>query len=267
MSTIQKTEDRMQKGDRRRHKAGTAFCLLYSLVFASQLGAQTVGEAHLRRLLSVPLGALPPLAMLMPASRNHNYWVGRFQMGTQRDNLSGDLTTAALGLDFQWRGGSAFGLTGGYQSADCEENVIGCNGHALFGARARFNVVTGGPTFAALVGDNSATTTLGAEFGAGYAPNAIAGRNACAVDMAAPLSISLFQRIRLLSYFTPGIAWDVRCPVAGSERGGASTFIGAGIGWQQMFGRALDLSFGAQRFMRRGAGIQLGVNITYVRLP
>jgi hypothetical protein len=263
---------RRQKGEGRREKSGmqkaiTAFCLLASLFSASELAAQTVGEAHLRRLLAVPLGALPPLAMLMPASRNHNYWVGRFQAGAQRDNLSGDLTAAALGLDFQWRGGSAFGLTGGYQAADCEENVIGCNPHALYGARARFNVLTGGPTFAALVGDNSATTTLGAEFGAGYAPNAIAGRNGCAVDVAAPISISLFQRVRVLSYFTPGIAWDVRCPVHGSEGGSASTFVGAGFGWQQIFGRALDVSFGAQRILRRGAGLQLGVNVTYVRLP
>jgi hypothetical protein len=248
-------------------KAITGFCLLSSLFLTSKLDAQTVGEAHLRRLLSVPLGALPPLAMLMPASRNHNYWVGRFQWGTQRDNLSGDLTTGALGLDFQWRGGSAFGLTAGYQNADCEENVVGCSGHPLFGARARFNIVTGGPTFAALVGDNSATTTLGAEFGAGYAPRAIGENNACAVDIAAPLSISFFQKVRLLSYFTPGLAWDVRCPVRGSERSGASTFIGAGIGLQQLFHRGLDISVGAQRFMRRGAGVQIGVNVTYVRLP
>ena len=236
------------------------------MALAAPMSGQSVGEAHLRRLLSVPLGALPPLAMLMPASRNHNYWVGRVQAGTQRDNLSGDLTAAALVLDFQWRGGSAFGITGGYQAADCEENVIGCSGHPLFGARARFNVVTGGPTFAALIGDNSATTTLGAEFGAGYAPNALAGRNACAVDMAAPISISLFQRVRMLTYFTPGIAWDVRCPHAGSEGGGASTFAGAGVGIQQLANRGLDVSFGVQRIMRRGAGLQLGVNVTYVRL-
>lgn len=241
--------------------------LLLGLAIANPLAAQTVGEAHLRRLLAVPLGALPPVAMLMPASRNHNYWVGRLQAGTQRDNLSGDLDAAALGLDFQWRGGSTFGLTGGYQFADCEEGVVGCSGHALFGARAKFNIVTGGPTFASLVGDNSATTTLGAEFGAGYAPNALAGRNACAFDVAAPISISMFQRVRLLTYFTPGIAWDIRCPRSGSQAGGASTFAGAGIGLQQLFNRALDVSLGVQRIMRRGAGLQLGVNVAYVRLP
>ena len=267
MMTRKEQGGRRKEENRRELSRSWIATVLLLCLIAQPLAAQTPGEAHLRRLLNVPLGALPPLAMLMPASRNHNYWVGRFQTGTQRDNLTGDLSAAALGLDFQWRGGSAFGITGGYQSADCEENVTGCNGHALFGARARFNVVTGGPTFAALIGDNSATTTLGAEFGAGYAPNAIAGRNACAVDVAAPISISLFQRFRMLTYFTPGIAWDVRCPTGGSQRGGASTFAGAGIGLQQLANRGLDVSFGVQRIMRRGAGLQLGINVTYVRIP
>jgi hypothetical protein len=240
--------------------------VLLTLV-AAQAGAQGAGELHLRRLLSVPLGALPPMAMLMPASRNHNYWVGRVQSGTQRDNVAGDLTSVAGGVDLQWRGGSAFGLTGGWQHADCNDRVTGCHSHALFGARARFNIITGGPTFASLVGDNSATTTLGAEVGLGYAPNAVATRNACAVDAAMPVSISLFQRIRMLSYVTPGIAWDLRCPRGGSGSAGASTFLGAGLGVQQLFHHGLDVSFGAQRIFRRGSGLQLGVNVTYVWMP
>lgn len=229
--------------------------------------AQAPGELHLRRLLSVPLGALPPMAMLMPASRNHNYLVGRFQGGTQRDNISGDLTSGALGVDLQWRGGSAFGLTAGYQYADCAAGSTGCGSHMLFGGRARFNIITGGPTFAALVGDNSATTTMGAELGVGYAPSAIAGRNACAWDAGLPVSISMFQRVRFLSYVIPGIAWDVRCPRGGALGVGASTFLGAGFGFQQFGHPGLDVSFGAQRIFRRGSGLQLGVNVTYVRLP
>jgi len=145
--------------------------VLACIVFAPPVSAQTAGEVHLRRLLSVPLGALPPLAMLMPASRNHNYWVGRIQAGTQQNNFAGDLATAALGLDLQWRGGSSFNFTGGYQWADCVQTVTDCSAHAMIGARARFNIVTGGPTVAAIVGDNSATTTVGAEIGLGYAPN------------------------------------------------------------------------------------------------
>lgn len=237
------------------------------LLFANQAVAQGAGELHLRRLLAVPLGALPPLAMLMPASRNHNYWVGRAQAGTQRDNIAGDLTALAAGVDLQWRGGSAFGLTGGWQYADCEAGVTDCGSHALFGARARFNIITGGPTFAALVGDNNATTTLGAELGLGYAPDAVGTRNACAVDAGMPVSISLFQRIRLLSYVTPGIAWDLRCPRGGSAGAGASTFLGAGLGVQQLFHHGLDVSVGAQHIFRRGAGVQLGVNVTYVWMP
>ena len=246
--------------------------LLALMVVAHPVAAQTTveptaGELHLRRLLSVPLGALPPLAMLMPASRNHNYWVGRLQAGTQWDNLVGDLATAAVGLDLQWRGGSSFGFTAGYQQVDCEETVTDCSSHAMIGGRARFNIITGGPTFAAIVGDNSATTTVGFEFGMGLAPNAVGGRNACAFDLAAPVSISLFQKVRVLTFLTPGFAWDARCIFAGARQGGTSTFLGAGIGLQQLGSRGLDVSFGAQRIFRTDAGIQLGINITYVRLP
>ena len=241
--------------------------VLACIVFAPPVSAQTAGEVHLRRLLSVPLGALPPLAMLMPASRNHNYWVGRIQAGTQQNNFAGDLATAALGLDLQWRGGSSFNFTGGYQWADCVEAVTDCGAHAMIGARARFNIVTGGPTVAAIVGDNSATTTVGAEIGLGYAPNAIGGRNACALDLAAPVSLSLFQRVRLLTFLTPGLAWDMRCIVGGSPAAGASTFLGAGIGLQQLGSRGLDVSLGIQRIFRAGAGMQFGVNVTYVWLP
>ena len=241
--------------------------LLALLMLARPVAAQTAGELHLRRLLSLPIGALPPAAMLMPASRNHNYWVGRVQAGTQWDNFVGDLATAAVGVDLQWRGGSSFGLTAGYQWADCEETITDCPTHAMIGGRARFNIITGGPTVAAIVGDNSATTTVGAEFGMGYAPNAIGGHNACAFDLGAPVSVSLFQRVRLLTFLTPGIAWDARCVFQGSAPGGVSTFLGAGIGLQQLASRGLDLSLGVQRIFRRGAGVQVGINITYVRLP
>jgi hypothetical protein len=246
-----------------------ALVVLAALILAQPAGAQEPGpgDQHLRRLLAVPLGALPPSGMLMPASRNHNYWVGRLQVGRQWNNFSGDLSAVAGGIDLQWLGGSTVGITGGYQVADCEEAVTGCKGHPLFGARARFNVVTGGPTVAAFIGDNSATTTLGAELGYGYAPRALAERNACAADMGMPVSVSMFQRVRMLAFFTPGIAWDVRCPSGGTVGVGASTFLGAGLGIQQLFHRGLDVSFGAQRIFRRGSGIQLGLNATFVRLP
>jgi hypothetical protein len=237
------------------------------VVAAHALPAQTFGDVHLRRLLAVPIGALPPVAMLMPASRDHNYWVGRLQAGTQWENVTGDLAAYAAGVDFQWRGGSVFGVTAGYQTANCEDDVIGCAPHALFGARARFNLLTGGPTVAALIGDNSATTTVGGELGLGFAPNAIAGRNACAVDLGMPVSLSLFQRVRVLSFFTPGLAWDIRCPHKGSASAGASVVLGAGIGIQQLGLRGLDVTFGAQRILRTDSGVQLGVSVTYVRLP
>ena len=87
------------------------------------------------------------------------------------------------------------------------------------------------------------------------------------MDVGLPVSVSLFQRIRVLTFLTPGLAWDLRCPTAGSAAAGTSTFLGAGLGLQQLFHHGLDISFGAQRFFRRDAGVQLGVSVTYVRLP
>lgn len=240
---------------------------LAGLLLSHSAAAQTVGDIHLRRLIAVPVGALPPVAMLMPASRNHNYWVGRLQAGTQWHRREAKPSAVAGSLDLQWRGGSVFGVTAGYQTPGCGQPVGDCPGHALFGARARFSLITGGPTFAALIGDYSATTTVGTEVGLGYAPNAIAGRNACAVDIGMPISISLFQKVRVVSFFSPALAWDVRCPLDGSVGAGASALAGAGIGFQQLGHRGIDVSFGAQRIFRRGAGLQLGVTVTYVRLP
>lgn len=239
---------------------------LIGLLVARPAMAQTAGDLHLRRLLTVPLGALPPVAMLMPASRNHNYWVGRVQAGTQWEG-GADLYAVAGSVDLQWRGGSAVGLTAGYQTAGCEQPVGLCPAHPLFGARARFNLITGGPTVAALIGDYSATTTFGAEAGFGFAPDAMAGRNACAVDVGLPVSISLFQRVRMVSFLAPGLAWDVRCPMRGSVGTGVNTLLGAGLGVQQLWHRGLDVSLGVQRIFRKGAGLQLGVSVTYVRLP
>jgi len=242
--------------------------LLVLVALAHPVAAQSAGELHLRRLLSVPLGALPPAAMLMPASRNHNYWVGRVQAGTQWNNFLGDFATTAVGVDLQWQGGSSFGLTAGYQQAHCQgTQVTDCGSHALIGGRARFNVVTGGPTVASIVGDNSATTTVGTEIGLGYAPTDIAGRNACALDVGVPVSLSLFQRLRVLTFLTPGLAWDMPCIVGGNPSAGASTFLGTGIGVQQLGVRGLDVSIGVQRIFRTGSGLQVGVNVTYVRLP
>jgi hypothetical protein len=240
--------------------------LLALLLIAQSASAQSAGDVHLRRLLAVPLGALPPMGMLMLASRDHNYWVGRLQAGTQLESSVGDHTAFGGGLDFQWRGGSVFGLTAGYRYANCTDVAV-CESHAMFGGRAKFNILTGGPTFAALIGDNSATTTLGAEVGLGYASNAAAGRNACAYDVGLPISFSFFQRIRVLSFFTPGVAWDARCVRGGSAGIGASGFLGAGVGLQQLWHRSLDVSVGMQKLFRTESGFQLGISVTYVRLP
>lgn len=240
--------------------------LLMASIAVSTLKAQSDGEIHLRRLLATPVGALPPVATLMPASRNHNYLVGRLQGGRLLGSV-GDRDAVGAGLDIQWRGGSVFGVTAGYQRNSCPV-AADCPSHMMYGGRANLNLITGGPTFAALIGDASATTTLGTQFGFGYAPRAFGDRDACAVDVAVPLSISMFQVIRVVAFGSPGIAWDVRCPLGGNQPGvAASTLAQAGIGLQQLGARGLDVTIGAQRIFRRGAGTHFGISVTYVRLP
>lgn len=239
---------------------------LTALLAANTASAQSDGEIHLRRLLATPIGALPPVAILMPASRNHNYLVGRLQGGKLLGSV-GDRDAVGAGVDIQWRGGSVFGVTAGYQRNTCPV-LADCPSHMMYGTRANLNIITGGPTFAALIGDASATTTLGTQIGFGYAPRSYGNRDACAVDLGVPVSISMFQIVRVVAFGSPGVAWDVRCPWGGNQPGlAASTVAQAGIGIQQLGARGLDVTIGAQRIFRRGAGTHFGISVTYVRLP
>ena len=86
--------------------------------------------------------ALPPISLPMLASRNNNYWIGRLQSGLQKGPGGTMMPSVGGGIDFQYRGGSIFGLTGGWQGRDCGLIEGTCGGHALFGARAQLNVMT-----------------------------------------------------------------------------------------------------------------------------
>lgn len=222
---------------------------------------------HTRRLLATPIGGLPPVAMPMPASRGRNYWGLRLQAGNHRRNDLPDMQSVAAGLDLQWQGGSVVGLTAGYQVPQCKSTDVDCGSHALFGARARVGLMSGGPTLAALIGDYSATTTLGLDLGAGYAPSVKGLGDACAADVGVPVSISMLQRTRLVSFLSPGLAWDAGCLRRGSVPTATSFVIGYGIGIQQLGNRGLDVNLGLQRIFRDGAGIQFGISVMYVRLP
>ena len=216
---------------------------------------------------ATPIGALPPIALPMPASRDDNYWGVRFQVGQRRERGPEDLFAVAGGVDYQVRGGSIFGVTGGYQwRQNCDGAVTDCGGHSLFGARARFNFLTGGPTIAGLLGDDAATTTLGTEFGLGYAPNVAPGVNACTVDFGVPLSIAMLERIHLVSFVTPGVVWDVDCSAEDAPRS-RSFLLGFGFGLQQLGFRGLDVHVGMQRMFRGTTGVQFGVSVSWVRLP
>jgi hypothetical protein len=243
--------------------------LLTAVVVASQTArAQTTDPPRVFSFEATPIGALPPLALPMPASRDQNYWGARLQYG-QRNERGGpeDLAAIAAGIDYQIRGGSILGLTGGYQRRlHCQATATTDCAHTLWGARARFNLVTGGPTLAGLVGDESATSTLGTEFGFGYAPGVAPGVNACAMDLGVPFSIAMLERIRLVTFVTPGFVWDIGCS-SNTTPSNRSFLLGFGFGIQQLGFRGVDVHFGAQRVFRGATGLQYGISISWVRLP
>jgi len=229
--------------------------------------AQTTDAQPILAFEATPIGALPPMALPMPASRDHDYWGLRLQTGQRIQRGPEDLLAVAAGLDLQIRGGSIFGLTGGYQwRQKCEATTSNCGGHSLFGARARFNIVTGGPTLASLWGDNDASSTLGTEIGVGYAPRTAPGVNACTIDVGLPFSIATLERIHLVSFVTPGYVREIDCS---SENTGTRSnyLIGFGLGLQQLAFRGLDVHVGMQRVFRGATGVQFGVSVSWVRLP
>ena len=227
----------------------------------------TERDIEILRLMGTPIGALSPISLPMPASRNHNYFIGRFQTGQRRSSGGTNLAAAAVGVDLQYRGGSIYGLTAGYQERECRFAGASCGGHALFGARAQVNLVTGGSTMARLLRDNSTTSTFGTEIGFGYAPDVTKGMNACTIDFGLPFSVAKRrQRPRLVTYVTPGMVWNMSCPPGGPATK-KSYFTGFGIGLQQVGNRSLDIYLGAQKVYRADVGTQLGISVTYVRLP
>lgn len=225
-------------------------------------------DIELLRLMGTPIGALSPISLPMPASRNHNYYIGRFQTGQRRSTGGTNLAAAAVGVDLQYRGGSIYGLTAGYQERECRFAGAGCGGHALFGARAQVNLITGGSMMAGLFRDNSTTSTFGTEIGFGYAPNVTEGVSACTIDVGLPFSVAKRrQRPRFVTYVTPGMVWDMSCRSNSGPGTKKSYFTGFGIGLQQLGNRSLDVYLGMQKVFRGDVGSQIGISVTYVRLP
>ena len=240
--------------------------LVVALAAPWVVSAQAVGSLPIATEEATPIGALPPMPLPMPASRDQNYWGFRLQYGLRNERAGPeDLFAVATGVDYQLRGGSIFGLTGGYQGRRNCQTTSNC-GHALFGARGRFNVFTGGPTVASIIGDESATTTLGTELGFGYSPKVAPGVNACAIDAGLPFSVAMMQTVRVVTFLTPGLVWDVDCS-SNQTSHNRSAFLGFGFGLQQLFVRGLDVNFGAQRIFRSTTGLQFGISISWVRLP
>ena len=231
----------------------------------SSAGAQE-REIHILSVQATPIGALPPISLPMPASRNHHYWGFRFQTGIRSGSGGADLKAYAGGLDLQYKGGSTFGVTAGYQTGDCGASQGDCKSHMMFGARTRINLFTGGPTIASAFGDPSATSTLGTEVGFGWAPHVLPNLSACTVDFGMPFSVAMLERVRLVTYLTPGVVWDIDCSDEGAASR-ASFLTGLGVGLQQLGHRGFDVYVGFQKIFLGQTGYQFGISASYVHLP
>ena len=240
--------------------------LLIAFPAISQAQA-TDDDIALLRLIGVPNTALPPVSLPMPASRNHNYIIGRFQAGYREGPSGRAMPAFAGGVDLQYRGGSVVGLTAGWQRRDCGIDGSNCGGHALFGIKSQINLMTGGSVFAGLLHDNSATSTFGTEFGFGYAPKVSGEVGACAIDFGLPFSVAKRrQRPRLVAYVTPGMIWDFTC--GGDGPGSGKNYkTDFGLALQQVGNRSFDIYLGVQKIFRGRTGYQTGITLSYVRLP
>ena len=137
----------------------------------------------------------------------------------------------------------------------------------MFGARAQVNLMTGGAAMAGLLHDNSTTSTVGTEFGLGYAPSVQPGLNACTIDFGIPFSVAKRrQRPRIVAFMKPGVVYNFSCGGSGPS-GGKSYFTDFGIGLQQVGNRSFDIYLGMQKMFRERTGLQAGLTFTYVRLP
>lgn len=228
----------------------------------------TATEIEILRLIGTPVTALSPISLPMAASRNHTYLIGRLQTGYRKGPSGSAMPAAAAGVDLQYRGGSIVGLTAGWQKRDCGLIEGSCGGHPMFAARTQINLVTGGSMFAAILRDNTATSTLGVEMNLGYAPKVTHDIAACSIDFGIPFSVAKRrQRPRLVGYVSPGILWDFSCTGEHGPPAKKSYRTDFGLALQQVGNRSFDVYFGMQKLWRRSVGLQTGVSFTYVRLP
>lgn len=233
---------------------------------ASAQATQT--EIEILRLIGVPHTALGPISLPMPASRNHSYLIGRLQSGYRHGPGGSAMPAFGAGVDYQYRGGSVLGITGGWQKRDCSLNASCGGGHAMFGARTQINLMTGGSLMASILRDNSATSTMGLEMNFGYAPKVQKGVNSCVLDWGIPFSAAKGrQRPRIVGYISPGMVWDFSCGGDSGPPTRKSYRTDFGFALQQVGNRSFDIYLGAQKIWRRGVGLQTGLSFTYVRLP
>ncbi|HEU5208974.1 MAG TPA: hypothetical protein VFU06_06135 [Longimicrobiales bacterium] len=241
-----------------------AGALLCALLHAGTGTAAAQEQLPFSRVEGTIIGSMGPQPLPMPASRNHNYWGFRLQAASHLGRSGADFEAIAGGVDLQWRGGSTFGVTAGYQRTACD--VGECNNHLMFEGRGRFNFITGGPTIAGALGDANASTTVGFDVGLGFSPDIAPRLNACAFDIGMPVAIAMLQSVRLVVFAKPTLAWDFHC--GGTSQDLTTTWIGSfGVGLQQLGLRGLDVNAGFKKLFRDDTGYVFGVSVSYLLLP
>ena len=262
----------------RRAALGAAACGALLLVFVpDSLTAQREPNglpASLASLAATPLGALPPGAPAMPASRDDTLLFGvRVQYAVRQLPNANRLTSYGFGGDLQVQGRSIFSGVVGYQTLDRSvcDTAPSCKDRRLMaGARFIGNLVTTRPFLRLpFFSGNSATGSAGFEIGAGWGQKAFGEPQHWTADVTVPLSLSVGQGIRVVPFAAPALAgvWGV------SSRGWRYRqrfMVSGGLGLQeigQSLGlRGLDLTFSLQRAFDPH-GTVLGITASWIRVP
>jgi hypothetical protein len=75
----------------------------------------------------------------------------------------------------------------------------------------------------------------------------------------------MLQRVRLVTFITPTVVWDIKCPGGGPPT--TSRFLTSlGIGLQQIGLRGLDAYLGFQKIFDSDTGYHIGISVTYIRV-
>ncbi len=246
-----------------------------SLLTPAVLGAQSRTELTrtLAAIASTPLGALTPTGPAMATSRDDTLLFGfRLQYGSRGLSEGRSLTSYGLTTDMQIQGGALISGTVGYQQGSDDICVeTGCDDHRLM-AELRYsnNLITTRPFLRVpFFTDNDASGTAALQFGVGWAEKGFNERQHWTADVTVPLSLAVGQRVRLVPFLTPSVAFAWGTTDRQWSRG-QRFLVGGGITAQEvgkwMHLTGLDVSLAFQRAFSPH-GTTLGATVSWMHVP